>query len=313
MKQLFPLSFICILLLTGEAALAQTASDYYLPLSAGSQIKLYTDGNNSGWAARTTTYSIEGIDTIAGQQYFKEVGEEFSTEFSPNIFRVFWLRKDSAGNVVIGAISTSQSTNIDSATIVSGIMFPNQYLTKGYSSLGPWGNQIIQDSVLSVTETVSSSAGTFNNCLEISETHFDSTGTAVFREFQYYAYRIGMVKNVRTLPDSQAHTDELIGYSPTRVNDGAVNQTPQEFSLSQNFPNPFNPETVIRYQLPKNSYVTLKVYTLLGKEITTLVSKELPAGSYSTEWNASSMPSGIYFYRLQAGNFVETKKLIVLK
>ena len=106
-----------------------------------------TEGNNAGWSARTTTYTIEGADTIAGKQFFKEVGEEFSTDFSPNIFHAFWLRKDSAGNVVMGAMSTSQSTNLDSATLVGGIMFPNQYLTKGYSSSGLWGNLTVKDSV----------------------------------------------------------------------------------------------------------------------------------------------------------------------
>jgi hypothetical protein len=106
-----------------------------------------TEGNNAGWSARTTTYTIEGADTIAGKQFFKEVGEEFSTDFSPNIFHAFWLRKDSAGNVVIRAMSTSQSTNLDSATLVGGIMFPNQYLAKGYSSSGLWGNLTVKDSV----------------------------------------------------------------------------------------------------------------------------------------------------------------------
>ncbi|MGA7161385.1 MAG: T9SS type A sorting domain-containing protein [Bacteroidota bacterium] len=313
MKQLFAFFIIFIMALQSRATFAQTASDYYLPLRAGSQINLITGNNNSGWAARTTTFAIEGIDTIAGKEYFKEVGEEFSTAFSPNIFHVFWLRKDSAGNVVIGAISTTQSTKIDSATIVSGMMFPNQYLTKGYSSSGPWGNQTFVDSVLSITQTVNSSVGTFNNCLEICESHFDSTGTAIWREYHYYAYGVGMVKNERTMPANEAHTDELVSYGTTGVHDNAVNLTPKTFSLSQNYPNPFNPSTSIRYQLPEKSYVTLKVFTLLGKEIATLVNKELPAGSYSIEWNAVALSSGVYFYHLQAGNYSETKKLVLLK
>ena len=101
--------------------------------------------------------------------------------------------------------------------------------------------------------------------------------------------------------------------SATGVREGTANLTPQQFLMFQNYPNPFNPATAIQYQLPRNCFVTLKVYTLLGKEIATLVNKELPAGSYTAEWNASALASGIYFYRLQAGNFVETKKLILLK
>jgi hypothetical protein len=86
-----------------------------------------------------------------------------------------------------------------------------------------------------------------------------------------------------------------------------------DFALHQNYPNPFNPTTVISYQLPMNSKVTLKVYDLLGREITTLVDKKLPAGQYAAEWNASGMPGGIYYYQIQAGKYQEAKKMILLK
>lgn len=89
----------------------------------------------------------------------------------------------------------------------------------------------------------------------------------------------------------------------------------QHFSLLQNYPNPFNPNTTINYQIPKNSFVTLKVYDLLGREISTLVDKELNAGSYSYDFQAShfGLTSGIYFYQLRAGEFVQTKKMLLLK
>jgi len=98
---------------------------------------------------------------------------------------------------------------------------------------------------------------------------------------------------------------------------------PESFALYQNFPNPFNPTTTIRYEIPKLSFVTLRVYDLLGNEMTTLVSAEKPAGYYEIEFSATSrsasggdalnLPSGIYFYKLQAGSFVETKKMVLLK
>jgi photosystem II stability/assembly factor-like uncharacterized protein len=88
---------------------------------------------------------------------------------------------------------------------------------------------------------------------------------------------------------------------------------PKHHSLSQNYPNPFNPNTVIKYQIPELSFATLKVYDLLGSEITTLVSKEKPAGGYEVEFNATRLPSGIYFYQLRAGSFVETKKMVLLR
>jgi hypothetical protein len=88
---------------------------------------------------------------------------------------------------------------------------------------------------------------------------------------------------------------------------------PKVFSLQQNYPNPFNPSTRISFSLPSKSFVSLKVFDLIGREVATLVSEVLSAGSYAKQWNAIDMPSGIYFYRLQADKFTETKKLILLR
>jgi hypothetical protein len=96
----------------------------------------------------------------------------------------------------------------------------------------------------------------------------------------------------------------------TEVKDLTV---PFVFSLEQNYPNPFNPSTTISYQVPEKEFVTLKVYNVLGKEVTTLVSEEKAVGKYEVKFDASSLTSGIYFYRLQAGSFVETKKMILIK
>jgi len=88
---------------------------------------------------------------------------------------------------------------------------------------------------------------------------------------------------------------------------------PVEFSLEQNFPNPFNPSTSIQYAISSKQFVSLKIYDLLGNEITTLVNEEKPIGNYEVEFNATGLPSGIYFYKLQAGDFIQTKKMILMK
>lgn len=88
---------------------------------------------------------------------------------------------------------------------------------------------------------------------------------------------------------------------------------PKEFALAQNYPNPFNPATTINYQLPVSGKVTLKVYDLLGNEIATLVNEGKAAGTYNLTWNATQLSSGVYFYRLQAGSLVQTRKMILLK
>jgi cyclomaltodextrinase / maltogenic alpha-amylase / neopullulanase len=86
-----------------------------------------------------------------------------------------------------------------------------------------------------------------------------------------------------------------------------------EFMLNQNYPNPFNPSTKISFQIPNSEFVTLKIYDILGREVKTLVNKEMEKGKYDFDFNASSFSSGIYFYRLKAGSFVDTKKLILMK
>lgn len=92
-----------------------------------------------------------------------------------------------------------------------------------------------------------------------------------------------------------------------------VASTVFSFSLEQNHPNPFNPTTVISYQLPVNSRVTLKIYDVLEREVTTLVNEGKGAGIHSTVWDATSCAGGVYFYRLKAGSFSETKKLVLLR
>ena len=88
---------------------------------------------------------------------------------------------------------------------------------------------------------------------------------------------------------------------------------PTKFNLAQNYPNPFNPSTKISWQSPVGSWQTIKVYDVLGNEVATLVNEEKPAGNYEVNFNSSHLASGIYFYRLQAGSFVQTKKMILIK
>ncbi len=96
-----------------------------------------------------------------------------------------------------------------------------------------------------------------------------------------------------------------------------VDIAPAVFALTQNYPNPFNPSTSIQYAISSRQFVTLKVYDILGKEVITLVNEEKAAGQYEVEFNPESSiknpASGIYYYQLRAGNYVETKKMILMK
>ena len=95
-------------------------------------------------------------------------------------------------------------------------------------------------------------------------------------------------------------------------------EIPKSYALLENYPNPFNPYTIIRYQIPEKSFITLKVYDVLGNEVAILVNEEKAAGSYEVEFNSHSgiarnLPSGVYFYQFQAGDFIQTKKMVLMK
>ena len=99
----------------------------------------------------------------------------------------------------------------------------------------------------------------------------------------------------------------------TYVAENTAGATPREFPIEQNYPNPFNPATNIRFSLASASEVSLKVLDVLGREVATLVNESLASGTYTVRWNASKVPSGIYFYTLRAGSYVETKRMAFVK
>ncbi|MBK7497587.1 MAG: T9SS type A sorting domain-containing protein [Ignavibacteriales bacterium] len=103
-----------------------------------------------------------------------------------------------------------------------------------------------------------------------------------------------------------------ISYSITDIDEN-FNIIPENFSLSQNYPNPFNPSTSIQYAISSTQCVTLKVYDVLGNEVATLVNEYKPAGMYNVQFTMNNLASGIYFYRLQAGSFVQTMKMVLIK
>lgn len=131
---------------------------------------------------------------------------------------------------------------------------------------------------------------------------FNNTG--VFPYYCKYHVSLGMKGTITVGPTTYVKSN---------------NSVPYVYSLEQNYPNPFNPSTIIKYSIPEQSYITLIVYDIIGKEVATLVNEEKPAGNYEVEFDAvethshESLPSGIYFYQIKAGNYVSTKKMILLK
>ena len=109
----------------------------------------------------------------------------------------------------------------------------------------------------------------------------------------------------------RVNSDGTLG-GVTDVNEN-VSLQPSEFSLEQNYPNPFNPSTTIKFSIPNEEFVSLKVFNSLGEEVAELLNETKPTGNYSVSFNASQLSSGVYFYKISAGNFIETKKMILMK
>ena len=107
-------------------------------------------------------------------------------------------------------------------------------------------------------------------------------------------------------------TIQCFAFASTGVG-SSLNPIPSEFAVYQNYPNPFNPSTTIRYAIPHRSHVTLSVFNTLGQQVAQLVNADIDAGYHEIQFNATNLASGVYFYRMQAGSYVETKKLLLVR
>ena len=152
---------------------------------------------------------------------------------------------------------------------------------------------------------------TFYNFL-VSESSFEATTTKFIGDYINIVAYNGKAYPVWIRSD-QLGRDVMIVKIDESTLDVKNNETVSGYNLSQNYPNPFNPSTTIKWSVPEQSYVTLKVYDLLGKEIAVLVDEEKLAGNYEVNFDATNLSSGVYFYRLKAGSFTNTKKFTLLK
>lgn len=145
-------------------------------------------------------------------------------------------------------------------------------------------------------------------------------GSATGTDYEVYLQFLvidpdGIVRYVspQEILNVQTVRDTIEAYLSSPAENTPPAELPETFSLSQNYPNPFNPATHIEFSLPQSVPTQLSVYNQLGQEVTTLVSSTLPAGRHTVEFNGSRLPSGFYFYRLNAGSFSETRKMILMK
>lgn len=140
----------------------------------------------------------------------------------------------------------------------------------------------------------------FNDTINSKTILLDITGTTLMQGTDGYIYVMRISQGLIA----------RLKYDLTAINN---NNSAVKFSLSQNYPNPFNPATSIKYEIPMGSFVTLKIFNVLGVEVATLVNETKQPGSYEAAWDAANFPSGVYFYEMTAGDFKERRKMVLIK
>jgi len=216
--------------------------------------------------------------------------------------RVIYHTYPAAGNYSAIVTATNTVSSATDTTEVNIFIVPIAGLTASNDSPTP------QDSITTLTATVTAGSRV-NYSWDFGDGTTGNGGvvTHTYPAAGNYTAIVTATNAVSTLTDT---TNVIV--TPTTTVEEIENEIPTSFMLSQNYPNPFNPSTTIRYAIPKAGDVTLKVYNLLGEEIETLVSEKQSAGEREIRWNPVGLPSGVYFYRLQVGEFKSTKKLVLL-
>ena len=288
---------IFAIILASEVFPADTVSVKYFPLKAGNTWYYKTTYSPIPFPPTFHKDYIEKDTSINGITYFK-----FYKHGSASFLRVDSVK----GNLLAYSSGNGCGSYANDKIIDSLASSP--------------GNQIIC-LYQNIQTRRCVSTGTQNVFGIISDTK-DFAHDGLFVENIKYAKNFGVIYFCSGEPPPCTGFTNLIGcridgivYGDTNLTniEQIGNSIPEYFSLSQNFPNPFNPNTIINYQLAINNVVSLKVYDALGKEVATLVNEKQNPGSYSVEFNSKGLPSGIYFYKLEAGDFVETKKMVLMK
>jgi len=287
----------------------------------------------------TTDYTGKDFSVeVASSQMSGTVTDEFGNPvinsevyfYSENFEFNRWTNTDMNGEYHLGLMANELP--VANLNLTCNDSFDTAFVTANYSfEMINSDENIIRNfivfrtnSTINGTITFNGSAPGFNLILWAADpdsgtaaTFTDNDGNFVF----YVSDKISDYMINLNVPDGfdynvvTAHpgdSDVLINLTLTDIPENDQNN-PIEYSLEQNYPNPFNPATTISYSIPVPGLVQVKVFNIIGKEITTLVNEQKQPGEYNVEFNADELPSGVYLYRLQAGDFVKTEKMILLK
>ena len=178
-----------------------------------------------------------------------------------------------------------------------------------------WNKSLVSGDIyhitLNINQTVNTNPSYFSMPVQIKfNTNLGDTTVTLFNNAQAQNFQFDIVGNPQSIVFDPGN---WILKNTTIVTDLDDVTIPVEYRLKQNYPNPFNPATTIEFSLPKSGNVTLKVFNVLGKEVATLINGQVESGKHKVNFDASNLNSGVYFYRIDAGNFIDTKKMILLK
>ncbi len=273
----------------------------------------YSSNNGDTWSQTNALYFEIGDIIINGSDGFASSrGVYYSTNNGQS-----WINK---------------SQGLPAGSMVSALAISGDYIYAGLESgFSVWRRRLNE---ITPVELSSFSASVVNSEIILNWTTASETNNQGFdieHSFDNQKFsKIGFVPGFGTTTEAKSYSfsisDATAGVHYYRLKqidfDGTFKYSeivavevkiPGTYSLFQNYPNPFNPSTTINYAIPSSEFVTLKVYDILGNEVAALVNEQRPVGSYEVEFNAAGLASGIYYYKIQAGSFVETKKMILMK
>jgi hypothetical protein len=286
----------------------------------------YTASGTGGITQTTFSYASNGAYYIV----LPSSNKKFATRFSPTVSGQLYsvsVALNGGTNAIQGSgklrVSACQNTSgsiggIPGTLIGTSVDVPFSQLISG-----SWNEINMQGANVSITtgtdfHIVVEVAGTIGDTLQFLLD--DGTTTPTNRTSSYRNGVNGLGWYNRADPNygkPVSYENLLLNASiavPTAVNKAATQtNVPLRYGLEQNYPNPFNPSTTIKFQIPSKGFVTLKIYDIIGREVTTLVNGFQEAGLHNVKFDASKLPSGVYLYRITTGTYVETKKLVLIK
>jgi hypothetical protein len=262
-------------------------------------IQLYDDGLHNDSLSNDGIWG--NISQISADEQNLRVGIEI---LNTNLNEVFYFRN-------MSRFTTAGPLKVDSISYgsLSNFRYSVKPFIKNEGSTATITN--IQVELYSNDPWVTQVFPTYRTCADIQPGEIKSPSQAFAVSYDSASFPGYFNLEFRITSEGINYWTEDVNLIVTGVND--IYDQPTEYYLYQNYPNPFNSSSKIKYSIPKSSQVSLKIFNTLGEELETLVNEEKPVGTYEVNWNAVNIPSGVYFYQLKAGEYIHTKKMILIK